>query len=183
MPPESSDGSFSSTSAIPTSASTSRPRPPPIPPLALCHPGVLPQWERDLLHHAHRVEEGRPLKKHADLPPHLQELLLLQRDDALPFDQDLACIRLQESDNELQEDALAGPAPPQDGQDLACRDRQIQAPEDLVAVEGLVELMKINGTGHHASISSHQKNFVRKKSEIRIRRDVCNNMAVPPVFF
>src|SRR3972149_3691865 len=100
-----------------------------------------------------------------------------------PFDQDPACIRLQESDNDLQEDALAVPAPPQDGQDLACRDRQIQALEDLVAVEGLVEPMKINGTGHHASISSHQKNFVRKKSEIRIRMAEVTTVAgvAPPL--
>src|SRR3970282_3048048 len=90
----------------------------------------------------------------------------------------LPCLRLKDADKRVQEARVAGPAPPQDGQHPACRDRQIQAPEDLVAVEGLVELMKINGTGHHASISSHQKNFVRKKSEIRIRMAEVTTVAV-----
>src|SRR3990172_6367995 len=107
--------------------------------LGLGQPRLLPQGEGHVLEDGHGVEEGPPLKEDPEPGPHPVQRPPPQGDEIHPLHQDLPPVRPQEADQVLEQDALAGAAPADDGGDPALGDGQGDPPQDLLAVEGLVE--------------------------------------------
>ena len=90
------------------------------------------QRKRDIFLDRHRVEERAALKQDADLAPDGGKLALAQSDDALTIDPDFALVRLHQSDQILQQDALAAAAAADDDERLASRNAQIDAAQNFL---------------------------------------------------
>jgi hypothetical protein len=62
--------------------------------------GVLAQRERDVLLHAHRAEQCAILEENPEgVSAHRQQSFLLEIDDGLPFNANIAGVGLQEADD------------------------------------------------------------------------------------
>ena len=80
------------------------------PSLFIGHPHLLEQPITDVVGDGERIEKGRFLEEHADVPANLQHLLFRHVVDALPPDPDLARVGSQQAENQLQHDGFPGAA-------------------------------------------------------------------------
>lgn len=106
---------------------------------------MLFQGKSHILRNAHGVEEGRLLKEHSELLPHLVEAPLGKTGDLHPVDPYVSFVRLDEADQMLHEHALAAPALAYDDRDLAPLYLQVDAVEDLLSPEALVNVIYLYG--------------------------------------
>ena len=104
------------------------------------------------------------MKQHAELPPHFEQLPLVHARDAFPFDQHVAFIRPQQSDQVFQQNALAAAAPADDDHRFAFFHAQVHAIQHALRPEAFFQLPRLD---HHAP-SRRVKNSVRKKLLIKI---------------
>src|ERR1017187_7625136 len=124
------------------------------------------EGKRDVLAHAHRVEERAFLKRHAELASQDVALARRHRPEVLAVDLDRARIGLQEANDVLQENALADPRLSDEGERLAFLDLEIQTYEDLLFAEALRHALEPDRGGRGGG--AQNSTFVRKKSAMRI---------------
>ncbi|MNY27226.1 hypothetical protein D3C86_1611220 [compost metagenome] len=106
--------------------------------------GVLAQGEGHVVAHVHGVEEGAVLEQHPELLADLVEVLLLELGQVLAVHQDPALVRLEEADQELDEDRLAGARGADDDGRLAALDAQRHVIQHLLLAEGLVDVAELD---------------------------------------
>jgi len=121
----------------------------PLSDLTLRHGCMFPERVGDVLRHREGIEERRTLEDHPDLLPDPNELIFRQRYDVLPLDENLARLRLEQANDQLQSDALADPAPADDGNRLTRLDREIHSGQDRCVVERFVDLAELDGRAAH----------------------------------
>jgi hypothetical protein len=78
---------------------------------------------RDVLLHCHVEEEAQGLERAGD--PEAGDLVRLESDDALPFEDDVADVGPVDAGDEVEEGGLAGAVRPDDADDLALVDVQV----------------------------------------------------------
>ena len=80
-----------------------------------------------------------------NLLAHLEELVVGHVRDRLAVDEDVALVGVEQADHVLDADRLAGARRAEDHRDLALGQAHVQAAEDLVAAEGLVDVDELDG--------------------------------------
>ena len=100
--------------------------------------------EGDVVSDRERIEQGRVLEEKADPLPRPGELPPRHASNIFALDQHLSGIRLDQSDDVLERDALAGPAATQEAQAVACRNRQGEIVEDIAAAEPLRDVTELD---------------------------------------
>src|SRR6478752_583711 len=81
---------------------------------------VRTQREGDVVVEVHRAEHGAVLEQHAEQLADLVELLLGARGDVDALDHDAALVGLEQPDDGLEKDRLAGAGGAEHDADLAC---------------------------------------------------------------
>jgi hypothetical protein len=110
--------------------------------------GVLAQREGDVVVEVHRPEHGAVLEQHAEELPDLVEVLLGAGGDVGALDEDLAVVGLEQADQALEEDGLAGTGRAEHHADLAGRDGQGHVSKDELRAEGLGEVVHFDLDAH-----------------------------------
>src|SRR5438309_12086911 len=87
--------------------------------LLLAHPRVAPQRKGDVLEDRHRIEQRAFLKGHAEAAPETIQIHRLHGVDLLTIDEHASSIRLEETDDVLERDALPGARSADDDDRLA----------------------------------------------------------------
>jgi hypothetical protein len=118
--------------------------------LVLALVGVLAQRKGDVVQEVHRAEERAILEQDAELLAHLEQLVVGHVRDRLAVDEDVALIGIQQADHVLDAHRLPGARGPEDHRDLPLGDAHVQAAQDLVAAEGLVDVDELHGVGDAA---------------------------------
>jgi hypothetical protein len=103
--------------------------------------GFLPEREGDVLGDRHGVEEGAPLEDHPVALADAVQLAPAQARDLGAVHRDRPRVGAEQSDEVLEQDRLAAAAPADDHHDLAGGDVEIDAAQDRLAAEALVEVL------------------------------------------
>src|SRR5262249_34978558 len=94
--------------------------------------------------------------------------------EILPVHEDLAGVGLDETDQVLEQDALAGARRAHDDQRLARSHREVDAVQDRLVVERLVQTfdaqLGLRAAGSLVPPAAQNRSLVRKKSDRRIAR-------------
>src|SRR3954453_9555248 len=106
--------------------------------------GVLAQRECHVVVDVHRAEERAVLEEDAELLAHLEEVVVAHVRDRLAVDEDVTVVRVEQADHVLDADGLTGSGRAQDHRDLVVRDAEVEAVEDLVAAERLVDVDELD---------------------------------------
>jgi hypothetical protein len=110
--------------------------------------GVLAQRERDVVVEVHRAEHGAVLEQHAEQLADLVEVALGAGGDVGALDDDRALVGLEQADQGLEEDRLAGAGGAQHHADLARGDGQRHVPPDQLLAEGLRQVVDLDLHAH-----------------------------------
>src|SRR3954453_3494850 len=105
---------------------------------------VLAQRERRVVEHVHRAEQGAVLEQDAELLAHLEQLVVGHVGDRLAVHQHVALVRVEQTDHVLDAHRLARPRGAKDHRDLAVREAQVEAVEDRVAAERLLDVDELD---------------------------------------
>ena len=97
------------------------------------------QRKRDVLDDVHRIEQRRVLKHHAELAAHLAHLDVVERHDVHAVDPDLTGVGLQQPHQVLHQHRLPLPRAADDDVRLAALDVEIDAAQDVLRSECLVQ--------------------------------------------
>ena len=116
--------------------------------LGLRLPRVLAQREGDVVVEVHRAEHGAVLEQHAEELADLVEVALGAARDVGALDEDRALVGLEQADERLEEDRLAGARRTEHHADLAGRDRQGHVAPDQLLAEGLGEVVDLDLDTH-----------------------------------
>jgi hypothetical protein len=116
--------------------------------LVLALVGVLAQREGDVVEHRHRPEEGPVLEEHAELAAHPEQLVVGHRRHRLAVDEDVTLVGIEQADHVLDADALPGARRAEDHGDLALGQAEIEAAQDPIVPEGLVDFDELDGIRH-----------------------------------
>jgi len=95
--------------------------------------------EGDVFLDRHRIKERAALEQDADLAADTGQLAFAQPDDVLAVDPDFALVRLHQTDQVFQEDALPPAAPADDDQRLAGRDTDVHSAQDFLRPDALLQ--------------------------------------------
>ena len=98
--------------------------------------GLLVEPVADVLPDGQRVEQRPFLEHHADVGAHLHHLELAQLIDAFAVDPHLAAVSLQQSEQDLERQRLAGAAGAQDDLGVAAAQREADVLQNHLLVEG-----------------------------------------------
>src|SRR5215211_512996 len=109
---------------------------------------VLAEREADVVVEVHRAEERAVLEQDAELLAHLEQVVVRHVGDGLAVDEDVAVVGIEQPDHVLDADGLARARGAEDHRDLALGDAHVQAAQDLVAAERLVDLDELDGVRH-----------------------------------
>src|SRR4029077_8218027 len=107
--------------------------------LGFRHFGMALQGEGDVLLDSQGIVERCVLKQESHLFPELINGIDGEADNFLTLDEDRARIGNLQADDELEQDAFAGAAPAQHGQGFATSNGQLDAVQNDLAAEGLVQ--------------------------------------------
>src|SRR4051812_20530270 len=110
--------------------------------------GVLAEREGDVVVEVHRAEHGAVLEQHPEQLADLVELLLGTRRDVDALDHDAALVRLEQADDGLEEDGLAGPGRAEHDADLAGRDGEGDVAPDQLLAETLGQVLDLDLDTH-----------------------------------
>src|SRR5207248_931833 len=105
--------------------------------------GVLDERERDVLRDRQRIEQRAQLEEEAELLADRDHRPLAEHVDALALEPDFAVIRLEQSDDVLEQDALSGAAGADHDYALAFLDRKRDVAQDFQVPEALVEMFEV----------------------------------------
>src|SRR3954454_6885634 len=106
---------------------------------------VLAQREADVVEQVHRAEEGAVLEQDAELLAHLEEVVVGHVRHGLAVDEHVAVVGIEQPDHVIDADGLARARRAQDHRDLPLGDAHVEAAQDLVAAERLVDLDELDG--------------------------------------
>jgi hypothetical protein len=109
---------------------------------------VLAQREGDVVVEVHRAEHGAVLEQHAEQLADLVELALGARRDVGALDDDRAAVGLEQADEGLEEDGLAGAGRTEHHADLAGGDREGDVTPDELLAERLGEVVDLDLDTH-----------------------------------
>ena len=112
--------------------------------LVLALVGVLAERERDVVVEVHRAEERAVLEQDAELLAHLEELVVGHRRHGLAVHEHVALVRIEQADHVLDADRLPGARRAEDHRDLVLGDAEVEAAQDLVAAERLVDVDELD---------------------------------------
>ena len=118
-----------------------------------------PQPQRQVVRHRQRIEQGRELKDVTDALAQRRERIAIERADGLAVNNDVARIRVQQADDVLERDALAGPGVADDHHRFGVPDFQRQALQHRFAIESLVQVLEFD----------HSSTTAQKASSTRMR--------------
>ena len=113
--------------------------------------GVLAQREGDVVVEVHRAEHRAVLEQDAEELADLVEVPLRAARDVGALDEDRALVGLDEADEGLEEDRLAGAGGAEHHADLAGRDRQADVAPDQLLAERLGEVVDLDLHAHAAT--------------------------------
>ena len=116
--------------------------------LVLALVGVLAQREADVVEQVHRAEQRAVLEQDAELLAHLEQVVVGHVRDRLAVDEHVAVVGVEQADHVLDAHGLAGARRAEDHRDLALGDAHVQAAQDLVAAERLVDVDELDGVRH-----------------------------------
>jgi hypothetical protein len=108
--------------------------------LALAEVGVLAQREGDVVEHRHGAEQRAVLEEHADFAPQREQLRHRQAGHRLLVDDHIAGVGEHQSDDVLDEHALARPRGAEHDRDRLGRERHVEAVEDGHPAQPLVHV-------------------------------------------
>ena len=89
--------------------------------------GVLAQREGGVVVDVHRAEQRAVLEQQAELLAHLEELVVGHVRDRLAVDEDVAGVRVEQADDQLDQHALAGSRRAEDHRDLVVGQAEVEA--------------------------------------------------------
>ena len=115
--------------------------------LLLALVGVLAQREGGVVEHVHRPEQRAVLEQDAELLAHLEQLVVGHVRHRLAVDEDVALVGVEQADHVLDAHRLAGARRAEDHRDLVVGDAEVEAVEDRVAAEGLLDVDELDGVG------------------------------------
>ena len=113
-------------------------------------PGVPVRRRHHVLAHAHVQEQAQRLEGARD--PALGDLVRLEADDAAPFEEDVACGRLVDAGDEVEERRLAGAVRADHADDLSLAHVDVEPVDDREAAErhrDVAQLEQACGRGAH----------------------------------
>ncbi len=122
--------------------------------LALGLLGVLAQREGDVVEQVLRAEQRAVLEQHPEQLADLVELALLDPGDVAAVDDDRAVLRLEQADERLEEDRLAGAGRAEQHGDLTRGQREGDVLPDRLAAEPLGEVLDLDLDTHWCRPSS-----------------------------
>ena len=155
--------------------------------LLLGHVGMAAQREGDVLEHRHRIEQRPFLKGHAEAAAEPVEVDRPHAAEVLPLDVHVTAVRLHQSDDVLEGDALAGAGAADDDHRLAGLHVDGQVAQHRLAVERLRDLLQRDGGVFARHLRDrlrsnrvcHQNRIlVRKKSVSRMISDALTTALV-----
>src|SRR4051794_19079413 len=106
---------------------------------------VLAQGEADVVEQVHRAEQRAVLEEDAELLAHVEEVVVGHVRHGLAVDEHVAVVGIEQPHHVLDADGLPGPRRAEDHRDLALGDAHVEAAQDLVAPERLVDLDELDG--------------------------------------
>jgi hypothetical protein len=109
---------------------------------------VLAQGEGDVVEEVHRAEQRAVLEEDPEQPADLVELVLAAGDDVGVLEDDRALLGLEQPHEGLQEHRLAGTGRAEQDRDLTRRQRQRDVAPDVLAAEGLRQLVDLHCDAH-----------------------------------
>ena len=153
MPPEISPGSFFSAPSRPTISSFSVTT---ALTLRLGQLGVFAQREGNIVVDVHRAEQRAVLEQHAEQLAYLVEASLRQLGEVLVVDPDRSAIRLEQPDQGLEEDRLAGTGRSKQDRYLAGGKREGHIRPNWLRTEGLRQPLD-SYLNAHVVLPSHRR--------------------------
>ena len=100
--------------------------------------------KRDVVVEVHRAEQRAVLEQHAELLAHLEQLVVGHVRDRLAVHEHVALVGVEQADHVLDADRLAGARRAEDHRDLVLGDAHVEAAQDLVAAERLVDVDELD---------------------------------------
>src|SRR5262245_46827348 len=105
----------------------------------------------DVLAHGQRIKQRALLEQHANVGADAQQLGLAHVVDALTVYVDGASVGAQESENELENDRLAGAAGTEQHHHAGARDAEVDVAEHLMVTEGKRHVFEYHRSVVHVS--------------------------------
>ena len=138
----------------------------------------VPQPQRHVFGHGHRVEQGGELEHVADVPAHGVELRAVELGDHSAVNDDLPGVGVQQPDDVFQHDALARPRIPDEHQGLAVAHREREPGEDLLRAERFVDILELD----HSSTTAQKASSMRMSTAeyTTARMALCPTPSAPP---
>jgi hypothetical protein len=106
---------------------------------------VLAQREGDVVEQVHRSEQRAVLEEDPESLAHPEEVVVGHVGDRLAVDEHVALVGIEQADHVLDAHRLARARGPEDHRDPILGQAHVQAPEDAVAPEGLVDVDELDG--------------------------------------
>ena len=106
----------------------------------------------DVLHHAHVQEEPQRLERARDAA--LADLVRLEADEAFPLEQDVAAVRPVDAGDQVEERRLPRAVRPDDADDLALVDVDVEVDDDGETAEVERDLLDLEELLGHQTIST-----------------------------
>src|SRR6266542_2382274 len=136
------------------------------------------QWKGDVVEDRHGIEEGSLLERHAEFLANVVALDVRECPEVFPGDVDLARVRLDQSDQVLEQHALPGAGRPHDHQRLPTGHGEREPVQNRLLAEGLVEVWGAqagpvlvgSAVAGPSFFHPQYSSFVRKKSVTRMAR-------------
>ncbi len=144
--------------------------------LVLALVGVLAQREGRVVEDVHRAEERAVLEQDTELLAHLEELVVGHARYRFAVDQHIAFVRVEQADHVLDADRLARAGGAEDHRDLVVGQAEVEAVQDRVAPERLLDVDELHGVGRAVVARAARVPLVGLLAIARLIEDVVRHL-------